>query len=165
MPPPPRPVIDGKLRCAKCDSWKLAEGFSRDASKATGRRAYCRECNSAGRAAWRSANPEKGRVYRSAWDAANPEKQTAYSRAASLRKNGWTVESYDAALVAQGGKCANPGCDVQHSAAKPLHADHDHKTGLARVLLCNGCNCALGHLGEDSQRIAGLLKLNDSFTN
>jgi len=50
-----------------------------------------------------------------------------------------------------------------HSDAKKLNADHCHTTGLARVLLCQGCNQALGLLGEDSRRILGLAELNDSF--
>jgi len=148
--PPPRPMIDGRLRCSKCGAWKLPEDFHRDASRPAGRQSSCRECV---------------KVYDAARYAANPEKALAGVRAVRLRRKGWTVESFDAALIAQGGKCANPGCDVKHTDSKlGLHADHCHTTGRPRVLLCNGCNCALGLLGEDSQRIAGLLELNDSFS-
>jgi hypothetical protein len=38
------------------------------------------------------------------------------------------------------------------------HVDHDHKTGKARGLLCNTCNVGLGMLGEDENRILGLIK-------
>jgi len=139
-------MIDGKLRCSACEAWKAPEGFYRRASKATGLRSYCRECDNACQSAYSAANPDK-------------------ARASNLRRRGWTPEMYEAALTAQGGKCANPGCDVRHTDSKRLYADHDHATGLARVLLCRGCNCALGNLGEDQRRIDGLSALVSSFTN
>jgi len=145
MPRPPRPLIDGKFRCSRCGAWKVPEDFHSDASTATGRHAYCRECDNARAAARHAANPEKRRYN---------------SRAGTLRRKGWTVESYDAALLAQGGACANPRCLNDTD----LMADHDHATGLARVILCHGCNCALGFLGEDRQRALGLVDLIDSFS-
>jgi len=168
-------MIDGKLRCSRCDSWKLPEDFHRRSSAANGRRPECIECHKAYQADYYAANTEKVLAYSAARRSANPEKELARSRAytvdnpdkrraAHLRKNGWTVESYEAALIAQGGKCANPGCAVRHTDSKRLYADHCHTTGRPRVLLCSGCNTALGSLGEDSQRIAGLLELNDSFS-
>ena len=194
MARPTKQMVDGRFRCSRCGAWKLPEDFHRSTSAATGRQSECRECTKVYQAAYKAANPErhrarerassraryaanpeKSRAYAAAWRAANSEKVRARSRAytaanpdkiraMNLRKNGWTQEAFEAALLAQGGKCANTGCDGRHSDSKRgLHADHDHATGLARVLLCHGCNTALGSLGEDSQRIAGLLELNDSF--
>jgi hypothetical protein len=47
------------------------------------------------------------------------------------------------------------GCENCGSFEK-LHIDHDHASGEVRGCLCNGCNTALGLLGEDADRIAGL---------
>lgn len=34
-----------------------------------------------------------------------------------------------------------------------LYVDHDHQTGLARGLLCNACNTAIGLFGEHPARL------------
>lgn len=51
-------------------------------------------------------------------------------------------------------QCQNPGC----TETKRLHIDHDHITGEVRGLLCSGCNTSLGHLGDDPERILGLVE-------
>lgn len=56
------------------------------------------------------------------------------------------------------GKCENPGCG---SAVRRLHVDHSHEDGRVRGVLCSTCNQALGLLGEDRDRILGLLKYLD----
>ena len=53
----------------------------------------------------------------------------------------------------QEGICANPGCNE-----KAGNVDHCHKTNKVRAVLCIHCNTALGQLGEDPQRIAGLIQ-------
>jgi hypothetical protein len=39
-----------------------------------------------------------------------------------------------------------------------VNVDHCHASGKVRGLLCRGCNGALGMLGEDPDRILGLLR-------
>lgn len=58
-----------------------------------------------------------------------------------LKRLGWTVEEYELALERQGGRCAICG---QKPKSRSLHADHDHRTGLPRKLLCNLCNRYIG---------------------
>lgn len=53
-----------------------------------------------------------------------------------LRTRGWTLAQYQRML--------RNGCVLCGETNKMLMKDHDHKTGLARGLLCHKCNCSLG---------------------
>jgi hypothetical protein len=64
-----------------------------------------------------------------------------------------TCIEYDWIRFSQAGECANPGCNNPAQ-----HLDHNHTTGKVRQFLCAGCNKALGYLGEDYQRMAGLIQ-------
>src|SRR5437667_108661 len=64
-------------------------------------------------------------------------RQRRKPRAAQL---GVTDAEYDRLLAAQGGGCAICGNPPK---TRRLHADHDHKTGHVRGLLCHRCNRAL----------------------
>jgi thymidylate synthase len=75
------------------------------------------------------------------------------SLAARCAKYGVTVEWYYAQLELQGKKCAI--CVLPFN-EDTVNIDHDHKTGVARGLLCTNCNFALGHLDDDEDRIARL---------
>jgi len=56
----------------------------------------------------------------------------------------FSVLDYDRAYQIQQGRCKM--CGVHQAAlAKPLVADHDHKTGKFRGLLCDDCNRSLGY--------------------
>ena len=107
-----------------------------------------REKYLAGRKRWSDANKEKIKAYRDAHKEEAYAHQRAYRR---QRKTGWTPEQYDAKLAEQGGRCAI--CEREpHEAAshgKRLAADHCHKTGATRGLLCHKCNTAIGKLGDD----------------
>ena len=71
---------------------------------------------------------------------------------------GITLEQVEAMYTAQQGRCANIGCRKEIPLeGRTRHIDHCHKTGKVRGILCRGCNVALGMLGEDAKRIAGLL--------
>jgi len=69
------------------------------------------------------------------------------------RKYGVTCVEYNFKKFAQNYTCANEGCNNPAQ-----HLDHNHETGQVRDFLCSGCNKALGYLGEDFQRMAGLIK-------
>lgn len=89
--------------------------------------------------------PEQGRRYR-------------------LRSYGLTDEKYAEILDRQGGACAACG---QSAEGVVLVVDHDHsccdgaKTSCGkcvRGLLCKKCNLALGHAGDDADRLRGLVE-------
>lgn len=49
----------------------------------------------------------------------------------------------------QGGCCAICGVGRQLHGLAGLYADHDHRTGKVRALLCPSCNGALGAMRDD----------------
>ncbi len=76
-----------------------------------------------------------------------------------------TPEEYDTMAQAQDGVCAccgeKPdgrigGYGKGGSIAK-LVVDHDHTTGEVKALLCADCNCALGYMKNNPERIKKLL--------
>lgn len=61
-----------------------------------------------------------------------------------IRRLGWTPGEYEQALKEQRGVCF-----ICHKAdSKKLAADHCHRTGKRRHLLCTRCNTALGLVGD-----------------
>jgi hypothetical protein len=65
-----------------------------------------------------------------------------------LRRYGLTEPEWDAALIAQCGRCA--------ICVEPMRdpcVDHCHATTNARGLLCSGCNRGLGHFKDDPRRL------------
>lgn len=71
-----------------------------------------------------------------------------YSRSQWLKqKYGLTADDFERLLAQQGGRCA-----LGHEFRTQPVVDHDHSTGEVRGLLCQGCNIALGHVRDDSDR-------------
>lgn len=62
---------------------------------------------------------------------------------------------YGKIYLAQGGTCAI--CRRATGATRNLSVDHDHRTGLARGLLCRPCNTLLGHLRDDAGLARGIV--------
>jgi hypothetical protein len=60
-----------------------------------------------------------------------------------IEKVGFTSELYFSMFEEQNGVCALCGTVSKNI---KLSADHDHKTGKARGLLCHSCNIAVGYL-------------------
>lgn len=78
----------------------------------------------------------------------NPQKFIKVNnRAQRKRRTGWTDEEYQSAFIAQSGRCFI--CEEVPS--QTLHADHCHKTGSKRKLLCGPCNKALGMFKDQPQ--------------
>jgi hypothetical protein len=101
--------------------------------------------------AWRAANKERRAAARDAWRAANPERDAAHKR---KYRTGWSDEQYREKLSEQGHRCGICGVD-QCSTGRAFAADHCHKTGKQRGVLCSKCNTAIGLLGDKS---SGVLK-------
>lgn len=124
----------------------------------------CTACAKEASLLWRRANREKSIEYRRAHTIANRDRVNAAAlsayranptawRVRQLKTRGFTLASFEATKAAQGEACAI--CRVAFSTlpSKHVHADHDHATGLARGVLCNGCNAALGFMADSPVRL------------
>lgn len=69
---------------------------------------------------------------------------------------GITLDQYNQMLHDQDYKCAVCGKTEQEN-KKRLAVDHCHKTNKVRKLLCHHCNCALGMVDDDIDKLAGLI--------
>jgi uncharacterized protein (DUF924 family) len=76
------------------------------------------------------------------------------------RRFGMTPDEYAQRLAAQNGVCAV--CEGNRS-TKALGVDHDHKTGLARGLLCSNCNSALGLMDDNATLIRKLAEYRETY--
>lgn len=70
-----------------------------------------------------------------------------------LKKTGWSPEEYEYTWFKQKGKCAICGCELGTSRYTKPAADHDHKTGKLRGILCTQCNTALGLMKDSPYRL------------
>jgi len=94
---------------------------------------------------WRKNNPEKQKAAAKEWRDSNKEKVSTQNRKQCLKREGWTPEEYEQARIEQNDLCAICGFPSDSS----LHADHNHKTGKKRKLLCGLCNSGIGFLREN----------------
>lgn len=148
-----RHILKYKTRLLKRRDAKLPEGFK-----------YCRGCGLPlsldSFAPNRGVRPTKdGRQSRCRkcqselamkWNREHPDRFKRNARASRLRrKYGLSVETYDALLLKQEGKC--PIClrDLDGR----LHVDHDHQTGRVRGIVHGHCNTRLGAFGDSVEQL------------
>ncbi len=118
------------------------------------RRAYLRSYNAANQdrlrslhRQWQENNREKLSEYRKRHHAKRLEDDLESVRreqrqAWLMRQYGLTIGDHESLVAAHDNRCAI--CKVQADDGKPLHIDHDHKTGRVRGLLCGHCNRGIG---------------------
>lgn len=72
---------------------------------------------------------------------------------------GLSFDDWNSMLQSQEGVCKvckQPEIVKNQHRTMSLSVDHDHKTGKVRGLLCQGCNRALGLLGDSAERAQAL---------
>ena len=79
----------------------------------------------------------------------DPDKNRARGR---KQRYGLDAESVEMLWEAQHGKCRC--CEVPIVVnSRSTHVDHCHATGKICALLCAGCNCAIGHMKHNPERL------------
>jgi Recombination endonuclease VII len=136
-------------------------------------------------AAWKAKNPTKVRALRADWYSRHTEQEKTNVRAWQVkniqrvkinrRNRQWRDAGilnadgsqfkhidYDRAYQVQQGKCL--GCGRHQTELKSkLQADHDHKTGIFRFLLCGNCNPILGHAHDNPKVLRCLADLLEAM--
>lgn len=123
--PPTKPsLINGKqcTRCSICKEQKPVTEFYRRTNRAIGISTQCKVC------------------FKTTYQ--HPK---ILQNRALKRRYGITVETYEAMLFKQNGKCAICKSAVNLGRGN-LAVDHCHKTKQVRGLLCFHCNTALGRI-------------------
>lgn len=127
----------------------------------------CRSAHAANNRARYKLNPEVGRTRSRRHRERHLEKERARELAAygrrreqwregyRRRKFGLEPGEFDEMLRTQMGCCAI--CLTDAPNGKGWCVDHDHETGRVRGILCHSCNVALGHLGDDPNRVRAAL--------
>lgn len=99
---------------------------------------YCRECRTL-------KQRQYNKKYRSTDQ--GKEKMLELVNSWKRQKNGFYDNLFEEMLKSQNYLCAICGVDKpSKSGKKDWHGDHDHNTGIARGILCAGCNTLLGRL-------------------
>ena len=88
------------------------------------------------------------------------EKHPNFWRGISLRRSGWTIETYSFAFSEQKGLCGICG---QPGKNGKLHSDHDHLTNTPRGLLCINCNTALGGFKDNADNLRKAMEYLEKY--
>jgi len=105
------------------------------------------------RRAWREENPERSRAAQRKANAESYQRDPVKHRQrAAADRYGLTVPQYVALIARAEGHCE--ACGV---ASGRLQVDHCHQSGAIRGVICRACNSALGHAGDDLDRLRALI--------
>jgi DNA-directed RNA polymerase subunit RPC12/RpoP len=135
-----------KLRCSSCKEEKTVDKFYKNKSTKTGYSNQCQEC----RKKWKPSLDQKERYN---------ERTRNWNR---KKLSGFSKEDFDNKLIEQGYRCAI--CNTNNPGATNWHADHDHKTGKKRGVLCHKCNTGLGLLKDDVEILCAAIEYLHHYT-
>jgi Recombination endonuclease VII len=133
-------------KCSTCKEEKLFAEFNKSRNQKFGLHNQCRDCTKL----WKpnSEALKKARKKTREWN--------------RLKTTGFSPEDFQEKLAKQGGVCAI--CGTDNPGKLDFCADHDHKTGDKRGVLCRKCNTGLGHFNDDPEIIAKAIKYLTHYT-
>lgn len=138
-----RVVVDGKVECKDCSTWKALDEYPKDKNSFLGIYSYCSICTNIRARENHRKIRAKGAEN---WD----EHRKAYRNRYYKKTYGITLEDFEKIFKDQGCKCAICLCDLDIDLeSKKAHLDHNHATGQIRQILCVRCNKGIGYLQED----------------
>jgi DNA-directed RNA polymerase subunit RPC12/RpoP len=132
--------------CSTCKTEKESSEFNKNKSGKFGLHNQCRDCTKL----WKPT-PEalaKARKKTREWN--------------RLKLTGFTPNDFEEKLAEQNNKCAI--CGTEDPGATNWHADHDHKTGQKRGILCHKCNTGLGLLKDDIDILCSAIEYLNHYT-
>jgi hypothetical protein len=133
--PTRRKFNDKEKWCNKCKAFFPLESFSNDPKTASGRRTYCKRCESKDVTEFR--NRDNGYRKRQA-------DQVRIKRREKI--SGLTETALTVRWLSQA-KCC--GICRKHIELATACLDHSHSSGRMRGFLCAACNLLLGHCKDD----------------
>lgn len=133
--------------CSSCKEAKYLKDFSKNKSRPDGHHTQCKLCRSKFKPSEESRKKNNERLRR--WN--------------RFKTSGFTQEDYDSKLEEQDGKCAI--CGTTDSGSMSFHADHDHKTGQKRGILCHKCNTGIGLLKDDVDILCSAINYLNHYTS
>lgn len=133
--------------CTVCREQKPLDEFQPHIRGAQGRRGQCRVCRNVYEAEWRDKNREACRAAGRKYVANNREKQKNYNREF---RTFFTPEVFAQRLAEQDNACAICHVDFETTDSMHIHADHEHRTGKSRGVLCRSCNLGLGYFNDST---------------
>lgn len=120
--------------------------FYKNKSTKTGYSNQCQEC----RKKWKPSEKQR-------------QEYNKRTRVWNRKKySGFTQEDFDIKLKEQNYMCAI--CKTKDPGKTNWHADHDHKTGQKRGILCHKCNTGLGLLQDDIEILCSAIEYLRHFT-
>jgi len=138
--------------CTTCKRELPLEAFGHQKQGKYGLKSWCKECCRQKRRAHYVANRVRANQLNRAWISRNLGKVHRMQRGVRLKRLcGVTLEQFETVFNAQGRRCAVCGSDSPRG--KGWHADHDHKTGAFRGVLCGRCNPGLGLFGDSPEML------------
>lgn len=81
-----------------------------------------------------------------------------------LKKFGLKMSQAQRMLAFQRHLCAVCATPIDFTNGQQTHIDHDHRTGLTRGIVCQGCNVGLGGFRDDPQRLEAAIRYLERAT-
>ena len=137
------------MQCNKCNEYKPASSFFKEASSKRGYRYACKECEAPRFKKYRKDNQDKVSATRLSW---NRKKQ--YNFPPDLFNERFDEQGQVCAI------CKSPNAGGRGA----FHADHDHDSSQPRGVLCHNCNVALGNFKDNLEILQSAIEYLNKYS-